>query len=239
MNTKHQRIDIRKSRREAIYKETLEYYEYTSLDKNEFDKIRKKIDRSFKEEFSEQKWSDLTENKKLSFWVSLQKYMSKKTGMPFPEKIKKKIESDVKKSLLGIEVEGRRYNQRIDELFTVNEDTGRRPYDDVMSAIYDEPEQKRYAPRMEVLETKISAILKILENDFYYIVDEQGIEESLMYINNFDRPPFDKLDLEVDNSQNLSDEERELQSKIIEENKKYLYHLKKIKELDFISEKRD
>lgn len=34
MNTKHQRIDIKNSRREAIYKETLEYYEYTSLDKN-------------------------------------------------------------------------------------------------------------------------------------------------------------------------------------------------------------
>lgn len=210
-----------------------------TVSKNEFDKIRKKIDRSFNKEFSEQKWSDLTENQKLSFWVSLEKYMFKKTSMPFPEKIKRKIDSDVKKSLIGIEVEGRRYNQKIDELFTTNEDTGRRPYDDVMSTIYDEPEQKRYAPRTEVLETKISAILKILENEFNYIVDEQGIEESLLYIHNFDRPSFEKLDLEIDESQYLSDDERERKNKIIEENKKYLYHQKKINELDFISYKGD
>lgn len=239
MGYKKDIINVLELRRDPIYKETLEYYEYTSLKQSEFEKIRKQIERSFKKEFSEQKWSDLTENKKLSFWVSLQKYMFKKTSMPFPEKIRRKIESDVKKSLIGIEVEGRRYNQRIDELFTINEDTGRRPYDDMMSAIYDMPEQKRYAPRMEVLETKISVILKILENKFNYIVDEQGIEESLLCIHNFDRPSFEKLDLEIDESQNLSDEERERKNKIIEENKKYLYHQKKLKELDFITYKED
>ena len=216
-----------------------EYYEHTSLKQGEFDKIRKKIDRSFKEEFPEQEWSDLTTNKKLSFWVSLQDYMLKKTNLPFPKKITRKIENDIKKYLLDIEVEGIEYNKRIDEIFTVNKNTGRRPYDDIMSAIYDEPEQRHYAPRTEVLETKISAILKILENEFNYIVDEQGIEESLLCIHNFDRPSFEKLDLEIDESQNLSDEERERKNKIIEENKKYLYHQKKLKELDFITYKED
>ncbi|HEL0598964.1 TPA: hypothetical protein TUT13_000981 [Streptococcus equi subsp. zooepidemicus] len=239
MDDKNKQINVMKSKRETIYKETLEYYGYTSLKKNELDKIRKKISRSFKEEFPDQEWSDLTENKKLSFWVSLQDYMFEKTNLPFPKTIKSKIENDIKKYLLDIEVEGRRYNQRIDELFTINEETGRRPYDDVMSAIYDEPEQRRYAPRMEVLETKISAILKILEDEFNYFVDEQGIEESLLYIHNFDRASFEKLDLEIDESQNLSCEERGRKNKIIEENKKYLYHKKKLKELDFITYRED
>lgn len=239
MDYKIKKINVLTSRKDLIYKETLEYYEHTSLKPSEFDKIRKKISRSFNEEFPEQEWSNLTINKKLSFWVSLQDYMLEKTSLPFPRKIKKKIENDIKKYLLDIEAEGIEYNKRMDEIFTINEDTGRRPYDDMMSAIYDEPEQQRYPPRMEVLETKISAILKILENEFDYIVDEQGIEESLLYIHNFDRPSFEKLDLEIDESQHLSDDERERKNKIIEENKKYLYHQKKINELDFISYKGD
>lgn len=236
MNTKHQRIDIMKSRREAIYKETLEYYEYTSLDKNEFDKIRKKIDRSFKEEFLEQKWSDLTENKKLSFWLSLQKYMFKKTGIPFPEKIKRKIENDVKKSLLGVEIEGRRYNQRIDELFTINEDTGRRPYDDMMSAIYDDQiewQNKSY-PALEILQTKIDIVLKILRDEFGYDVDVKEIEKSLIFYHNFERGDLEPLQLRLDGKE-LSEEERKREQILIDENKLFLHYNKKIRDLDFIT----
>ncbi|MDE3733309.1 hypothetical protein PWO51_01170 [Streptococcus suis] len=236
MGYKKDIINVLELRRDPIYKETLEYYEYTSLKQSEFDKIRKKIGRNFKKEFPEQKWSDLTENKKLSFWLSLQKYMFKNTGMPFPEKIKRKIESDVKKSLLGIEVEGRRYNQRIDELFTINEDTGRRPYDDMMSAIYDDQiewQNKRY-PALEILQTKIDIVLKILRDEFGYDVDVKEIEKSLIFYHNFEREDLEPLQLRLDGKE-LSEEERKREQILIDENKLFLHYNKKIRDLDFIT----
>lgn len=236
MDYKIKKINVLTSRKDLIYKETLEYYEHTSLKPSEFDKVRKKISRSFNEEFPEQEWSNLTINKKLSFWVSLQDYMLEKTSLPFPKKIKKKIENDIKKYLLDIEIEGIEYNKRMDEIFTINEDTGRRPYDDMMSAIYDDQieRQKKYYPELEILQTKIDVILKVLKDEFGYEVDVKEIEKSLVFYHNFERGDLEPLQLHSDGKE-LSEEERNREQALIDENKMFLHYNKKIRELDFIT----
>lgn len=239
MESLHRLIQIEKTNKKPIYKETLAYYEITSIGVDDFEKIRKKIDRTFKKEFPNQEWSELLDYQKKAFiLISMKDYMLRKTPIMSPKKIESKIESEIKKSFTTAGNKAKEYNEKLEELFDVDQSTKRRSYDDMMSAIYDESkeQQNEYFPKIEIMQTKIDTILKLLEDEFDYVIDTRSIEESLSYIHNSDRSEFDTLYTEYDKSLTLTQEE---QVKLIEEDQKYIYYLEKLNKLDFIKYKGD
>nr|WP_039692512.1 hypothetical protein [Streptococcus gallolyticus] len=230
-------INIEKTRRKDIYKDTLKYFEYTILSKGEFEKIKKQIDRAFKKDFPDRVWSDLSDNEKCRFYVtSMERYMLRNTKLPFPDKIERKIKSEIQHLLVEGEKEGKLYNQHMDALFIKDPQTKRRPYDDMMSAIYDDQieRQNKYYPALEILQTKIDVILKVLKDEFGYEVDVKEIEKSLVFYHNFERGDLEPLQLHSDGKE-LSEEERNREQALIDENKMFLHYNKKIRDLDFIT----
>ncbi|WP_153056914.1 hypothetical protein, partial [Streptococcus suis] len=109
---KNRNINVSNSRRKEIYKDVLGYYELNNgLSNQQFDKIRKQIDREFSKKYINEDWSDLTEYQKKAFIISTMKeYMFEKANLPYPDKIQRKIDKETARLLISMEEEVSEYN---------------------------------------------------------------------------------------------------------------------------------
>ena len=214
---KKRNIDISNSRRKKIYKDVLSDYELDKgLSNQQFDRIRKQIDREFSKKYINEDWSDLTDYQKKVFIISTMKeYMFEKANLPYPNKIQRKIDKDTDQLLISMEEEIRAYNKNIDDLYKVDDQTKLRPFDEQMSAIYDNQD----IPSILLLQVKVDTLLKLFEKESNYVFDLEAMIESLRFVMQFNR-----------SGQKLQETEG---TSDFETDRKFLYHLKRLKSADF------
>ncbi|MEG3267804.1 hypothetical protein [Streptococcus suis] len=214
---KNRNINVSNSRRKEIYKDVLGYYELNNgLSNQQFDKIRKQIDREFSKKYINEDWSDLTEYQKKAFIISTMKeYMFEKANLPYPDKIQRKIDKETARLLISMEEEVSEYNKNIDNLYKVDDKTKLRPFDEQMSAIYDNQD----IPSISLLQVKVDTLLKLFEEEFDYVFDLESMIESLRFVMR-----FEKSGQKLQETEGMSD---------FETDRKFLYHLNRLKSSDF------
>lgn len=214
---KKRNINVSNSRRKEIYKDVLSYYELNKgLSNQQFDKIRKQIDREFSKKYSNEDWKDLTEYQKKVFMISTMKeYMFEKVDLLYPDKIQRKIDKETDRLLISMEKEIREYNKNIDDLYKVDDKTQLRPFDEQMSAIYDDQD----IPSISLLQVKVDTLLKLFEEEFDYVFDLESMIESLRFVMRFERSGQ-----KLQETEGMSD---------FETDRKFLYHLNRLKSSDF------
>ncbi|WP_029172268.1 hypothetical protein [Streptococcus suis] len=214
---KNRNINVSNSRRKEIYKDVLGYYELNNgLSNQQFDKIRKQIDREFSKKYINEDWSDLTEYQKKAFIISTMKeYMFEKANLPYPDKIQRKIDKETARLLISMEEEVSEYNKNIDNLYKVDDKTKLRPFDEQMSAIYDNQD----IPSISLLQVKVDTLLKLFEEEFDYVFDLESMIESLRFVMRFERSGQ-----KLQETEGMSD---------FETDRKFLYHLNRLKSSDF------
>ncbi|HHT7794517.1 TPA: hypothetical protein ACT2H1_000031 [Streptococcus suis] len=214
---KNRNINVSNSRRKEIYKDVLGYYELNNgLSNQQFDKIRKQIDREFSKKYINEDWSDLTEYQKKAFIISTMKeYMFEKANLPYPDKIQRKIDKETARLLISMEEEVSEYNKNIDNLYKVDDKTKLRSFDEQMSAIYDNQD----IPSISLLQVKVDTLLKLFEEEFDYVFDLESMIESLRFVMRFERSGQ-----KLQETEGMSD---------FETDRKFLYHLNRLKSSDF------
>lgn len=208
--------NINDTNREQVVKGVLSFYEVTPDDKKKLDKYRNTIKRKFLRVYPKTNWDDLSENEQLTFiCITMKKYMLDRISNP--DKIEKKIDAVITEKLLTVNEVIKSQNKRIDDLFTPNADTGRRPYDDLMSDIHDNENDElntNYYPPEQLRDLKLRVLIDIFETEFDYKFDIEKMEESLAIVYNF--APFDEFEKLSINT---------------EDNRKYAYHKEKLKDV--------
>ena len=208
--------NINDTNREQVVKGVLSFYEVTPNDKKKLDKYRNTIKRKFLKAYPETNWDDLSENEQLAFiCITMKKYMLDRINNS--DKIEKKINAVITEKLLTINEVIKSQNERIDALFTRDAETGRRPYDDLMSDLHDHENDeliKSYYPSEQLRDLKLRVLIDIFETEFDYKFDIEKMEESLAIVHNF--APFDEFE-------KLSIHK--------EDERKYAYHKEKLKDV--------
>ncbi|WP_161947195.1 hypothetical protein, partial [Streptococcus suis] len=98
-------------------------------------------------------------------------------------------------------------NKNIDNLYKVDDKTKLRPFDEQMSAIYDNQD----IPSISLLQVKVDTLLKLFEEEFDYVFDLESMIESLRFVMRFERSGQ-----KLQETEGMSD---------FETDRKFLYHL--------------